>query len=119
MPAPELDPATYGFTPADYDRKIFIDYYLGLEYATIPEMLDILKRTYCQTLGIEFMHISDPEAKSWLQERIEGPDKEIILHRRGQEGDPEQADRGRRVREISSTSNIPAPSGSGSTAANP
>ena len=76
-PAPELDPATYGFTEADYSRKIFIDNYLGLEYATLPEMLAILTRTYCGTVGIEFMHISDPEAKQWIQERIEGPDKEI------------------------------------------
>ncbi len=75
--APELDPANYGFTEADFDRKIFIDNYLGLEFATIPEMLDILKRTYCSTMGVEFMHISDPEAKGWLQERIEGPDKAI------------------------------------------
>ncbi len=76
-PAPELEPTNYGFTPGDYGRKIFIDYYLGLEYATIPEMLEILLRTYCSTVGVEFMHISDPEAKTWIQERIEGPDKEI------------------------------------------
>ncbi len=78
-PAPELDPKSYGFTEADFGRKIFIDNYLGLEYATIPEMLTILERTYCGTLGIEFMHISDPEAKQWIQERIEGPDKEITF----------------------------------------
>jgi len=78
-PAPELDPRSYGFTEADFSRKIFIDNYLGLEYATIPEMLAILKRTYCGTLGIEFMHISDPEAKQWIQERVEGPDKEITF----------------------------------------
>jgi 2-oxoglutarate dehydrogenase E1 component len=82
-PAPELDPKSYGFTEADYGRKIFIDNYLGLEYATIPEMLAILKRTYCGTLGIEFMHISDPEAKQWIQERIEGPDKEITFTKEG------------------------------------
>ncbi len=76
-PAPELDPKTYGFTEADFDRKIFIDNYLGLEFATIPEMLAILTRTYCSTVGVEFMHISDPEAKQWIQERMEGPDKEI------------------------------------------
>jgi 2-oxoglutarate dehydrogenase E1 component len=40
-------------------------------------MLDILKRTYCSTLGVEFMHISNPEEKSWIQERIEGPDKGV------------------------------------------
>ncbi|MBE0578663.1 2-oxoglutarate dehydrogenase E1 component [Devosia sp.] len=82
-PAPELDPKSYGFTEADYGRKIFIDNYLGLEYATIPEMLTILRRTYCGTLGIEFMHISDPEAKQWIQERIEGPDKEITFTKEG------------------------------------
>ncbi|MEO0546233.1 MAG: 2-oxoglutarate dehydrogenase E1 component [Pseudomonadota bacterium] len=73
----ELHPSAYGFTEADYDRKIFIDHVLGLEYATIPQMLEILKRTYCSTLGVEFMHISNPAEKSWIQERIEGPDKEI------------------------------------------
>ncbi|MHB1101916.1 MAG: 2-oxoglutarate dehydrogenase E1 component [Devosia sp.] len=76
-PAPELDPASYGFTGADYDRKIFIDNYLGVEFATVPEMLAILKRTYCSTVGVEYMHISDPESKQWIQERMEGPDKEI------------------------------------------
>jgi 2-oxoglutarate dehydrogenase E1 component len=76
-PAPELDPASYGFKERDYDRQIFIDGYLGLEFATIPQMLEILKRTYCSTMAVEFMYISDPEAKSWVQERIEGPDKEI------------------------------------------
>ena len=75
----ELHPSSYGFTEADYDRKIFIDHVLGLEFATIPEMLEILRRTYCSTLGVEFMHISDPEEKAWLQERIEGPDKGIAF----------------------------------------
>src|SRR3569623_1063259 len=76
-PAPELDPKTYGFTAADYGRKIFIDNVLGLEFATVPEMLAILQRTYCSTVGIEYMHINDPDAKQWIQERMEGPDKEI------------------------------------------
>jgi 2-oxoglutarate dehydrogenase E1 component len=74
----ELSPENYGFTEADYDRPIFIDKVLGLgDYATVREMLDILQRTYCSTLGVEFMHISDPEEKAWIQERIEGPDKAI------------------------------------------
>ncbi len=76
---PELEPRSYGFTDADYDRPIFIDNVLGLETATIREMLDILHRTYCGTVALEFMHISDPEEKAWLQERIEGPDKEIAF----------------------------------------
>ena len=76
---PELDPRSYGFTEADQDRPIFIDHVLGLEYATVREMLDILTRTYCSTLGIEFMHISNPEEKAWVQERIEGPDKGVAF----------------------------------------
>ncbi|MCX8568887.1 MULTISPECIES: 2-oxoglutarate dehydrogenase E1 component [Hyphomicrobiales] len=79
----ELSPEAYGFTAADYDRPIFIDHVLGLEYATIREMLEILKRTYCSTLGVEFMHISDPEEKAWIQARIEGPDKEISFTAEG------------------------------------
>lgn len=73
----ELAPETYGFTSEDFTRKIFIDNVLGLEYATIPEMLDILNRTYCSTIGVEFMHISDPAQKAWIQERIEGPQKTV------------------------------------------
>ncbi len=76
-PQPELDPVTYGFGPEDMDRRIYIDHVLGLEYATPRQMVDILKRTYCGTFAVEFMHISNPEEKSWLQSRIEGEDKEI------------------------------------------
>ncbi|MCB1421670.1 MAG: 2-oxoglutarate dehydrogenase E1 component, partial [Nitratireductor sp.] len=75
----ELHPSSYGFTEADYSRKIFIDYMLGLEYATIPEMLAILQRTYCSTIGVEFMHISNPQEKGWIQARIEGPDKGVAF----------------------------------------
>src|SRR5580704_5489004 len=73
----ELDPRSYGFTEADFDRKIFLDHVLGLEYGTLREIVAICERTYCQTLGVEFMHISNAAQKSWIQERIEGPDKEI------------------------------------------
>ena len=69
---PELDPATYGFTPADWDRPIFIDRVLGRETATLREILDILRRSYCGPIGVEFMHIQDPEQKAWIQRRIEG-----------------------------------------------
>ena len=79
----ELEPAAFGFGEADLDRKIFIDNVLGMEFATIREIVGLLKRTYCNTIGVEFMHISDPEQKAWLQERIEGPDKEIAFTREG------------------------------------
>lgn len=80
---PELQPESYGFGPDDMDRRIFIDNVLGLEHATVREMLDILHRTYCGTFAIEFMHISDPEEKGWLQERIEGRNKEITFTKEG------------------------------------
>ncbi len=76
-PEDELDPKTYGFTEADLDRPIFLDKVLGLEFGTIHQMVAILRRTYCQTLGVEFLHISNGAQKGWIQERIEGPDKEI------------------------------------------
>lgn len=68
---PELDPATYGFTEKDMDREIFINYVLGLESATLRQIISILEDTYCGSIGLEFMHIQDPEEKSWLQQRIE------------------------------------------------
>src|SRR5580700_9898975 len=81
--ASELDPARYGFAESDYDRPIFLDYVLGLETATLREMLDILRRTYCGNVGVQYMHISDPSEKAWLQQRIEGRDKEIAFTRQG------------------------------------
>lgn len=82
-PQPELLPQTYGFTEADMDRPIFIDMVLGLEYASVREMLAILQRTYCSTIGVEFMHVSNPEEKQWLQERIEGSDKGVAFTNEG------------------------------------
>jgi 2-oxoglutarate dehydrogenase E1 component len=73
----ELDPETYGFGDGDLDREIFLDHVLGLETATVREVLEILNRTYCSTFGVEFMHINDPEEKGWILQRIEGRDKEI------------------------------------------
>jgi 2-oxoglutarate dehydrogenase E1 component len=79
----ELDPRSYGFEEADLDRKIFLDKVLGLEFASMREIVAILRRTYCQTLGVEFMHISNAAQKAWIQERIEGRDKEITFTREG------------------------------------
>jgi 2-oxoglutarate dehydrogenase E1 component len=76
---PQLDANFYGFHGEDMDKPIFIDGVLGLETATPRRMVEILKRTYCGRIGYEFMHITDPEQKDWLQRRIEGPDKEIAF----------------------------------------
>ncbi|UWQ08537.1 2-oxoglutarate dehydrogenase E1 component [Aliiroseovarius crassostreae] len=80
---PELNPASYGFTEADMDRPIFIDNVLGLEIASMRQIVEIVKRTYCGTFALQYMHISDPEQAAWLKERIEGFDKEITFTREG------------------------------------
>ena len=82
-PHPELDPASYGFAEADMDRPIFIDNVLGLETASMRQIVEIVKRTYCGTFALQYMHISDPEQASWLKERIEGYGKEIQFTREG------------------------------------
>ena len=82
-PHPELDPKSYGFTEADMDRPIFIDNVLGLQHASMREIIAIVKRTYCGTFALQYMHISNPEEASWLKERIEGYGKEIGFTREG------------------------------------
>jgi 2-oxoglutarate dehydrogenase E1 component len=74
IPAPhsELDPLSYGFTDADLDKPIFIDNVLGRETASLREIMQILRDTYCGPIGVEFMHIQDPDQKSWIQRRVEG-----------------------------------------------
>ena len=80
---PELKPETYGFNKKDYKRKIFLDGVLGLQYADLNQILDILKRTYCSAIGYEFMHMGDPEEKAWIRNRIEGPEKDIVFTQNG------------------------------------
>src|SRR3546814_7216329 len=64
-------------------RPLFIDHMRGLETATLREILQSLLRTYCSTIGVEFMHIYHPEQKAWIQERIEGRDKEVSFTNEG------------------------------------
>jgi len=87
---PELDYRTYGFTEADLDRRIYINFVLGHEFATLREIVSQLRNTYCGRIGVEFMHIQEPAQKSWIQERIENvenrteftiPGKRAILER--------------------------------------
>jgi 2-oxoglutarate dehydrogenase E1 component len=74
---PQLEPKFYGFQEDELDRPVFIDGIMGLESATPRQLVQLLRRTYCGTIGYEYMHINDPEQRDWLQRRIEGPDKEI------------------------------------------
>ena len=80
---PELEASYWGFGEADMDRPIFIDGVLGLETATLREIIQIVRRTYCGNIGVQYMHIADPAEKAWVQERIEGRDKEITFTKEG------------------------------------
>jgi 2-oxoglutarate dehydrogenase E1 component len=71
-PLPELDPAFYGFTEADLDTVFNIsNTYFGQETAPLRDILNMLRDTYTRSIGAEFMYISDPTEKRWLQERLE------------------------------------------------
>ena len=80
---PELKPETYGFKKNDYNRKIFLDGVLGQQHATLNEILYILKKTYCSNIGYEFMHMGDPDEKSWIRDRVEGKEKNVQFTNNG------------------------------------
>ncbi len=86
-PAPhiELDPKSYGFAECDYDREIFVHGRLGFEKATLREIVETLRETYCGTVGVEYMHITSPEEKVWIQDRIEGIHNQTEFTGRGKE----------------------------------
>src|SRR6476619_2593315 len=69
---PELEPSFYGFTDADMDIVFNIsNTYFGSETASLRDLLNALRDTYCRSIGSEFMYITDPGEKRWLQERLE------------------------------------------------
>jgi 2-oxoglutarate dehydrogenase E1 component len=74
---PDLTPEYHGFAGADLDRKVFVGGALGLEWATVREIVDTLRANYCGHVGLEYMHIADVEERRFLQERMEGQDKAI------------------------------------------
>ncbi len=80
---PELKPETYGFSEKDLNKKIFLDGVMGLQSATLKEILEIAKKTYCGKIGYEYMHMGDPEEKNWIRDRIEGKEKGINFTENG------------------------------------
>jgi multifunctional 2-oxoglutarate metabolism enzyme len=69
---PELDPLSYGLTIWDLPRRFVADGLAGRTWATLEEILHVLRDAYCRTLGVEYMHIQDPDQKRWIQEHVEG-----------------------------------------------
>jgi len=73
----ELHPADHGFKKEDYNKKIYIGEYMDRKYSTINELLSFLRKTYCSTIGVEYMHISDPIEKKWFRERMEKKENQL------------------------------------------
>jgi 2-oxoglutarate dehydrogenase E1 component len=76
MPA-DLRTEYHGFSDADLDRPVYLGGTMGLQWATVRELVDILRANYCGNVGLEYMHIADVEERRFLQERMEGKDKAI------------------------------------------
>jgi 2-oxoglutarate dehydrogenase E1 component len=76
---PELQPSHYGFQASDYNRPIYLNGTLGFESATLTQILARLQQIYAQTIGYEYLHLSDPAEIKWLQDRIENPEFTVQL----------------------------------------
>ena len=81
---PELDPATYGLTIWDLDREFLTDGLAGRDVLPLGDILGILRDAYCRTVGVEYMHIQEPDQKRWIQDHVEGastrPSREEQAH---------------------------------------
>jgi 2-oxoglutarate dehydrogenase E1 component len=73
----DLTPECHGFGPDSLDRKIFLGGTLGFQWATVRELVEVLRANYCGKIGLEYMHINDPEERRFLQDRLEGRGAEI------------------------------------------
>ncbi len=73
----ELHPSDHGFSKEDYDKNIFLYSYMDKGYSTVNEIISSLKKIYCSTIGVEYMHISDPKEKVWFRDRMEKKENQI------------------------------------------
>ncbi|WP_033073968.1 2-oxoglutarate dehydrogenase E1 component [Sphingopyxis sp. MWB1] len=81
----DLTPEYHGFAGADQDRPVYLGGALGLERATVREIVSILRANYCGHVGLEYMHIADVEERRFLQDRMEGPDKRVEFTKEGKQ----------------------------------
>ena len=73
----ELDYKSYKFTEEDLDKEIYLDTITamgGKEMATLRQILDTMRESYCSSIGVEYMHIQEMEERAWIQQNIEGVD---------------------------------------------
>jgi 2-oxoglutarate decarboxylase len=73
----ELDPHTYGLTIWDLDREFATGGLAGSDRMTLGSILGVLRDAYCRTVGVEYMHIQEPDQKRWIQEHVEGASTQL------------------------------------------
>ncbi len=79
----ELHPESYGFNREDYKKKIYLDGITNKDYSNIREILSFLKKTYCGSIGYEYMHISNPLERKWIRDRIEKDENALQFTKNG------------------------------------
>jgi len=82
LPA-DLTPEFHGFAEDELDTPVYLGGALGLQSATVNELVAILRENYCGPVGLEYMHINDLEERRFLQERMEGKESSIQFTKRG------------------------------------
>ena len=81
----ELHPESYGFKKEDYNKTIYLDGVINKQNSSIREILNFLKKTYCGSIGYEYMHISNPTERKWLRDRIEKSKDTLQFTKNGKE----------------------------------
>ena len=79
----DLHPEDHGFKKEDYDKKIYLYSYMDRGYASINEIISFLKKIYCSSIGVEYMHISDPIEKTWFRNRMEKQENQLQFTENG------------------------------------
>ena len=81
----ELHPNDHGFKSEDFDRKIYLNSYMDVGYASVNEIITKLRKVYCSSIGAEYMHITNPTEKVWFRERMEKDENQINFTEKGKD----------------------------------
>ena len=81
----ELHPDSFGFKKDDYQKQIYLGGVTNRKYSNIKEILGFLKKTYCETIGYEYMHIQNPTERKWFRDRIEKAEDSMNFTKNGKE----------------------------------
>jgi len=79
----ELHPDSYGFNKEDYQKRIYLDGITNKDYSNIREILSFLRKTYCGSIGYEYMHISNPTERKWIRDRVEKDENALQFTKNG------------------------------------